>query len=92
MIPIREVRAEHIGKLVTIKGVVMRCTEVKPMMAVATYCCDMCGTETYKCVWYFVQFTFSQLERNSKLCIHLVDRQSAIQASGQLSQPRMSNE
>lgn len=50
MVPIREVKAEHIGKLVTIKGVVMRCTEVKPMMSVATYCCDMCGAETYHCV------------------------------------------
>ncbi|XP_065203758.1 DNA replication licensing factor Mcm7 [Planococcus citri] len=48
IIPIRDVKAEHIGRLVTIRGVVMRCTEVKPMMVVATYCCDMCGAETYQ--------------------------------------------
>ncbi|XKL60425.1 hypothetical protein PGB90_007482 [Kerria lacca] len=48
IIPIREVKACHIGKLVTVRGVVMRCTEVKPMMVVATYCCDSCGTETYQ--------------------------------------------
>ncbi|KAJ8920651.1 hypothetical protein NQ315_004790 [Exocentrus adspersus] len=47
-VPIREVKAEHIGRLVTIKGIVTRCTEVKPMMCVATYTCDQCGAETYQ--------------------------------------------
>ncbi|KAF2880379.1 hypothetical protein ILUMI_25795 [Ignelater luminosus] len=47
-IPIREVKAEHIGKLVSVKGIVTRCTEVKPMMSVATYTCDQCGAETYQ--------------------------------------------
>lgn len=47
-VPIRDVKAEHIGQLVTVRGVVMRSTEVKPMMLVATYCCDMCGAETYQ--------------------------------------------
>lgn len=45
---IREVKAEHIGKLVTVRGIVTRCTEVKPMMIVATYTCDRCGAETYQ--------------------------------------------
>ncbi|XP_036338226.1 DNA replication licensing factor Mcm7 [Rhagoletis pomonella] len=45
---IREVKAEHIGKLVTVRGIVTRCTEVKPMMVVATYTCDRCGSETYQ--------------------------------------------
>ncbi|XP_059620171.1 DNA replication licensing factor Mcm7 [Phlebotomus argentipes] len=47
-IPIRDVKAEHIGKLVTVRGIVTRCTEVKPMMIVATYTCDRCGSETYQ--------------------------------------------
>lgn len=47
-LPIREVKAQHIGNLVTMKGVVTRCTEVKPMMCVATYTCDQCGAETYQ--------------------------------------------
>lgn len=47
-IPIREVKAEHIGKLVTVKGIVIRSTEVKPLMCVATYTCDQCGAETYQ--------------------------------------------
>ncbi|NXV81222.1 MCM7 factor, partial [Atlantisia rogersi] len=45
---IREVRADSIGKLVTVRGVVTRVTEVKPMMVVATYSCDQCGAETYQ--------------------------------------------
>lgn len=45
---IREVKAENIGKLVSVRGIVTRCTEVKPMMVVATYTCDRCGAETYQ--------------------------------------------
>uniref|UniRef100_A0A8D8IEI9 DNA replication licensing factor MCM7 n=3 Tax=Culex pipiens TaxID=7175 RepID=A0A8D8IEI9_CULPI len=47
-VSIREVKAESIGKLVTVRGIVTRCTEVKPMMTVATYTCDRCGAETYQ--------------------------------------------
>lgn len=45
---IREVKADAIGKLVSVKGIVTRATEVKPMMVVATYTCDTCGNETYQ--------------------------------------------
>lgn len=45
---VREVKAEHIGKLISVKGIVTRCTEVKPMLVVATYTCDQCGSETYQ--------------------------------------------
>ncbi|NWH74859.1 MCM7 factor, partial [Piaya cayana] len=45
---IREVRADSIGKLVTVRGIVTRVSEVKPLMVVATYSCDQCGAETYQ--------------------------------------------
>ena len=45
---IREVKADAIGKLVQVKGIVTRATEVKPMLQVATYTCDQCGAETYQ--------------------------------------------
>ncbi|KAG5853207.1 hypothetical protein ANANG_G00070630 [Anguilla anguilla] len=45
---VREVRADSIGHLVNVRGIVTRATEVKPMMAVATYTCDQCGAETYQ--------------------------------------------
>lgn len=47
-VAIRNVKASHIGKLVLVRGIVTRCTEVKPMMQVATYTCDQCGAETYQ--------------------------------------------
>lgn len=45
---IRNIRAEQIGKLVVVRGIVTRCTEVKPIMSVATYTCDRCGAESYQ--------------------------------------------
>jgi DNA replicative helicase MCM subunit Mcm2 (Cdc46/Mcm family) len=47
-IAIREVKAADIGHLVTIKGIITRCTDVKPLMSVATYTCDECGFEIYQ--------------------------------------------
>lgn len=49
---VRDVKADTIGKLVNVRGIVTRATEVKPMMAVATYTCDQCGAETYQPVMY----------------------------------------
>ncbi|XP_064409097.1 DNA replication licensing factor MCM7 isoform X2 [Latimeria chalumnae] len=45
---VRDVKADSIGKLVTVRGIVTRVTEVKPMLIVATYTCDQCGAETYQ--------------------------------------------
>ena len=45
---VRNVMASSIGKLVTVRGIVTRVTEVKPVMVVATYTCDQCGSESYQ--------------------------------------------
>lgn len=42
--------ASDIGQLVTARGIVTRCTEVRPLMVVATYTCDQCGAETYQTI------------------------------------------
>lgn len=42
---VRDIRADKIGKLVTVRGIVTKTTEVKPMIVVATYTCDECGSE-----------------------------------------------
>lgn len=47
-IAIRDVKANSIGRLVCVKGIVTRATEVKPLLQVATYTCDQCGAETYQ--------------------------------------------
>lgn len=47
-IPLRKVRSKHIGKLITVKGIVIRITEVKPLVAVCTYTCSQCHLEIYQ--------------------------------------------
>ena len=45
---VRKIKADSIGKLTTVRGIVTRATEVKPVMTVATYTCDQCGAESYQ--------------------------------------------
>lgn len=45
---VRDVRANHVGKLVSMRGVVIRSTDIKPSISVVTYTCDTCGSETYQ--------------------------------------------
>ena len=40
---LREVRSQNVGNLVKVKGMVTRCTEVKPQLKVCVYTCDECG-------------------------------------------------
>ena len=47
-LPVRDVKADNIGKLVVVRGIVTRSTEVKPVVEVATYTCDKCGAESYQ--------------------------------------------
>ncbi|KXJ24976.1 DNA replication licensing factor mcm7-A [Exaiptasia diaphana] len=45
---VRRIKADSIGKLTVVRGIVTRCTEVKPVVEVATYTCDQCGAESYQ--------------------------------------------
>ena len=47
-VPLRQLRAEQIGSLQTIKGIVVKMTDVKPFLKVASYSCDICGYEIYQ--------------------------------------------
>uniref|UniRef100_A0A6B2KZ17 DNA replication licensing factor MCM7 n=1 Tax=Arcella intermedia TaxID=1963864 RepID=A0A6B2KZ17_9EUKA len=47
-IPLRMVRSKHVGNLVTVSGIVIRVSEVKPLMMVASYFCDQCNSETFQ--------------------------------------------
>jgi len=47
-VPLRKVRANAIGNLLTVKGIVTRVAEVKPSIAVATYTCAKGGFEVYQ--------------------------------------------
>ncbi len=45
---IREVKSSNIGTLVTIKALVTKVSDVKPLIEVATYTCDSCGYEQHQ--------------------------------------------
>lgn len=64
---LRSVRASQLGHLVTVRGIVTRITDVKPLLQVATYTCDNCGFEIYQEV---TSRTFTPLaECPSQRCI-----------------------
>lgn len=45
--PLRQLKAANIGRLVKVRGIVTRVSDVKPMAEVVTYCCESCGCEIY---------------------------------------------
>ncbi|OCH93876.1 MCM-domain-containing protein [Obba rivulosa] len=45
---VREVKGTHLGKLITVRGIVTRVSEVKPLLKVNAYTCDVCGSETFQ--------------------------------------------
>lgn len=47
-VSLRHVRSKSMGRLVTITGMIVRATDVKPFCHVATYTCDACGSEVYQ--------------------------------------------
>lgn len=49
-ISLRHVRSQSLGRLVSIEGMIVRASDVKPCCVVATYVCDMCGCEIYQVV------------------------------------------
>ncbi|MBS7248524.1 MAG: minichromosome maintenance protein MCM [Candidatus Freyarchaeota archaeon] len=42
-VPLRKLRAEHIGKLIVVNGILVRATEVKPRLTEAIFRCRRCG-------------------------------------------------
>ena len=46
----RSVRADDVGSLVTLRGIITRVTDVAPLVQVVTYICTTCGWETYQSI------------------------------------------
>ena len=57
-VKMREIKANEVGSLVVVKGIVTRCSDVKPCIQVAEYACDACGYEVYQVI---SQKTFTPL-------------------------------
>ncbi|KAI4113549.1 MAG: hypothetical protein LQ345_005493, partial [Seirophora villosa] len=47
---IRHVRGEHLGRLITVRGIATRVSDVKPAVQVNAYTCDRCGYEIFQTV------------------------------------------
>ncbi|CAI5758283.1 unnamed protein product [Candida verbasci] len=45
---VREVKGKYVGSLITVKGIVTRCSDVKPSVLVIGYTCDACGFEIFQ--------------------------------------------
>lgn len=45
---VRQVRGEHLGHLITIRGIATRVSDVKPAVLVHAYTCDRCGSEIFQ--------------------------------------------
>ncbi|KAJ4514849.1 DNA replication licensing factor MCM7 [Exophiala dermatitidis] len=45
---VRQVRGEHLGHLITVRGITTRVTDVKPSIQIQAYTCDRCGCEIFQ--------------------------------------------
>ncbi|KAF8911018.1 MCM2/3/5 family-domain-containing protein [Gymnopilus junonius] len=47
-VAVRDVKGSFLGRLITVRGIVTRVSEVKPLLQVNAYTCDVCGSETFQ--------------------------------------------
>ena len=45
---VRQVRGEHLGHLITVRGITTRVSDVKPALRINAYTCDRCGSEVFQ--------------------------------------------
>ena len=45
---VRQVKGEHLGHLITVRGIATRVSDVKPAVQVNAYSCDRCGCEIFQ--------------------------------------------
>jgi DNA replication licensing factor MCM7 len=45
---VREVRGNSLGKLITVRGIVTRVSEVKPLLLVNAFSCESCEAEVFQ--------------------------------------------
>lgn len=91
-VSLRTVRSRSMGHLVTIRGMIVRASDVKPSCEVATYSCDACGAEVYQVIQNTREFMPQRLCpsnqcRNNKSSdtLHLQTRGSKIVKFQQLT-------
>jgi DNA replication licensing factor MCM7 len=45
---VRNVKGEHLGHLITVRGITTRVSDVKPAIRIHAYSCDRCGCEIFQ--------------------------------------------
>ncbi|KAJ9052149.1 DNA replication licensing factor MCM7 [Entomophthora muscae] len=45
---VRELKGKHVGNLLTMRGIVTRVSDVKPLLVVNAYSCEQCGSEIFQ--------------------------------------------
>ena len=45
---VRNIKGEHLGRLITVRGITTRVSDVKPAVLVNAYSCDRCGSEVFQ--------------------------------------------
>lgn len=82
-VSLRHIRSHAMGRLVTIRGMIVRSSDVKPCCVVATYTCDHCGCEIYQVVQNKREFMPQRIcpsdicrQQNAKDSLHLQTRGS----------------
>lgn len=48
VLAVRQVKGHHVGKYITVRGIVTRVSDVKPSVLVNAYTCDKCGYEIFQ--------------------------------------------
>lgn len=64
--PLRALKSDHIGSIVSVNAIVVRTTDVKPYIKVAVYSCDTCGHEVYQVINSNVYMPL--IDCSSKVC------------------------
>lgn len=45
---VRMIKGDSVGKLVSVRGMIIRVSNVKPLAVVSAYSCDSCGNEVFQ--------------------------------------------
>lgn len=46
--PLRHIRSDHIGQLLSVRGIVIKASDVVPLVSIQAYYCNICGCESYQ--------------------------------------------
>lgn len=82
LIPLRQLKSSRIGSLVAVKCIVVRISDVKPLLQIACYVCDACGHEIYQTVTSEFYTPLADCASNS--CIANKTRYSILKNRGKL--------